>query len=133
MEKLIYAEAAHLRIERQLKKLNDYESDCVHSLKEALANAEEEKLTDTLLKEWDEFHSQILQISGIAKDFITKNGVSNPSSEITEHITGVKLPLLQLPKFSGNVLEWPAFHDASIASVDLYKKLSNVQKFTHPR
>ena len=98
MEKLINAEAAPSRIERQLKKLNDYESDCVHSLEEVLANVEEEKLTDKLLKEWDEFHSQILRISGIVEDFIAKNGVNASSSEITEHITGVKLPLLQLPK-----------------------------------
>ena len=47
----------------------------------------------------------------MAEDFIAKNDVNASSSEITEHITGVKLPLLQLPKFSGNVLEWPAFHD----------------------
>ena len=133
MEKLINAEAAPSRIERQLKKLNDYETGCVHSLEEALANVEEEKLTDELLKEWDEFHSQILLISGIAQDFIAKNGVNVSSSEITEHITGVKLPLLQLPKFSGNVLEWPAFHDVFVASVDSHKKLSNVQKFTHLR
>ena len=106
-------------------------SDCVHSLEEALANVEEEKLTDELLKAWDQFHSQILRISGFAEDFIAKNGVNASSSEITEHITGVKLPLLQL--FSGNVLEWPAFHDAFVASVDSHKKLSNVQKFTHLR
>ena len=31
VEKIINAEAAPLRIERQFKKLNDYESDCVHS------------------------------------------------------------------------------------------------------
>ena len=55
LEKLINAEAAPSRIERQLKKLNGYESDCVHSLQEALANVKEEKLTDDLLKEWDEF------------------------------------------------------------------------------
>jgi len=104
------AEAAPSRIERQLKKLNDYESDCVH-LEEVLANVEEEKLMDKLLKEWDEFHSQILQISLMAEDFIAQNGISASSSEITEHITDVKLPLLQLPKFSGNMLEWPAYHD----------------------
>ena len=133
LEKLINAEAAPSRIERQLKKLNGYESDCVHSLEEALENVKEEKLTDDLLKEWDEFHSQILRISGIPEDFIAKNGVNTSSSEITEHVAGVKLPLLQLPKFSGNVLEWPAFHDAFVASVDSHKKLSNVQKFTHLR
>ena len=127
LEKLMNAGAAPSRIERQLKKLNDYESDCVHSLEEVLANVEEEKLTDELLKEWDEFHSQILRISGMAEDFIANNGVNASSSEITEHITDVKLPLLQLPKFSGNVLEWPAFHDAFVASVDSHKKLSNVQ------
>ena len=115
LEKLINAEAAPSRIECQLKKLNDYESDCVHSLEEVLANVEGEKLTDKLLKEWDEFHSQILRISGIAEDFIAKNGVNASSSEIMEHITDVKLPLLQLPKFSGNVLEWPAFHDTFVA------------------
>ena len=105
LEKLINAEDAPCwRIELQLKRLNDYESDCVNSLVEAFANVEEEKLTDELLKEWDEFHSQILRISGIAEDFIAKNGVNASSSEITEHITSVKLPLLQLPMFS-DVLE----------------------------
>ena len=48
------AEAAPSRIERHLKKLNDYEFDCVHSLEEAL--------TEEPLKEWDEFHSQIFGI-----------------------------------------------------------------------
>ena len=72
LEKLINAEAAPSRINCQLKKLNDYESDCVHSLEEALANVEEEKLMDELLNEWDQFHSQILQISGFAEDFIAK-------------------------------------------------------------
>ena len=133
LEKLMNAGTAPLRIERQLRKLNDFESDCVHSLEEVLARVEEEKLTDELLKEWDEFRSQILLISRMAEDFIVKNDVSASSSEITEHITGVKLPLLQLPKFSGNVLEWPAFHDVFVASADSHKKLSNVQKFTHLR
>ena len=130
------AEAAPARIERQLKKLNEYESDCIHSVEEVLSSVEEEKLTEEVLNEWDDFHSQILRISGRAEDFIAKNGVNTQctaSSEFTEHITGVKLPLLQLPKFSGNVLEWPAFHDAFIALVDSHKKLSNVQKFTHLR
>ena len=62
MEKLINAEAAPSRIERHLKKLNDYEFDSVHSLEEALMKVEEEKLTEEPLKEWDEFHSQIFGI-----------------------------------------------------------------------
>ena len=104
------AEAAPARIERQLKKLNELESDCIHSVEEVLSSVEEEKLTEEVLNEWDDFHSQILRISGRAEDFIAKNGVNiqcTGSSEFTEDITGVKLPLSQLPKFSGNVLEWP--------------------------
>ena len=103
------AEAAPARIERQLKKLNEYESDCIHSVEEGLASVED-KLTEEVLNEWDDFHSQILRISGRAEDFIAKNGVNRQctaSSEFTEDITGVKLPLSQLRKFSGNVLEWP--------------------------
>ena len=49
-EKLLYAEAAPSRIERQLKKLNGCESDCVLSLEEALANVEEEKLMNFIHK-----------------------------------------------------------------------------------
>ena len=118
LQKLMNAGATPSRIKRQLKKLNDYESDCFQSLElEVLANVEEEKLTDELLEEWDEFHSQILRISGMDEDFIAKNGANVSSSEIIRHITGVKLALLQLPKFSGNVLECPAFHDAFVALV----------------
>ena len=60
----------------------------------------------------------------MSDDFIAKN------SEITEILTGVKLRLLDLPKFSGNVLEWSAFHNAFVSVVN---KLSNIQKFTHLR
>jgi len=75
LEKLMNAGAAPLRIERQLRKLNSYKSDCAHTLQEVLASVEEEKLTDELLKEWDKFQLQILLISGMAEDFIAKNGI----------------------------------------------------------
>ena len=42
----------------------------------------EEKFMDEFLKELDEFHSQILWISGTAKDFIAKNGVNALLSDI---------------------------------------------------
>lgn len=50
-----------------------------------------------------------------------------------EYIIGVKLFLLQLLKFLGNVLEWLVFYDVFVVLVDLYKKLSNVQKFMYLR
>lgn len=40
------AEATPSRIERQLKTLNEYESDSVHSVDEVLANVEDEKITE---------------------------------------------------------------------------------------
>lgn len=54
-----------------------------------MASVEEEKLMDELLKEWDQFGSEVLLISGMANDFIAKNGINASSTEITEHITGV--------------------------------------------
>ena len=133
LEKLFHAEAAPTRIESQSKRLSKYETDCLHSVDEILANLEEDSLIEETLKDWDEFHSGILRISGRAEEFIAQSRAKYSSSEYSENITGVKLPLLQLPKFSGNVLEWSAFYDAFLASVDSHKRLSNVQKFTHLR
>ena len=133
LEKLLHAEAAPTRIESQLKRLSKYETDCLHSVEEILASVEEDSLIEETLKDWDKFHSGILRISGRAEEFIVQSGAKYSSSEYSENITGVKLPLLQLPKFSGNVLEWSAFYDAFLASVDPHKRLSNVQKFTHLR
>ena len=106
MEKLLHAESAPSRVESQLKRLSQYETDCSRSVEEILANVEEDSLIDETLKEWGEFHSRILRISGRAMEFIAKKaekGMKQSSREYPENITGVKLPLLQLPKFSGNV------------------------------
>ena len=64
LEKLLHAEAAPTRIESQLKRLSKYETDCLHSVEEILANVEDDSLIEETLKDWDEFHSGILRISG---------------------------------------------------------------------
>ena len=133
LKKLLHAEAGPTRIESQLKRLSKYETDCLHSVEEILANVEEDSLIEETLKYWDEFHSGILRISGRAEEFIAQSRAKYSSSEYSENITGVKLPLLQLPMFSGNVLEWSVFYNAFLALVDSHKRLSNVQKFTHLR
>ena len=76
-----------------------------------MASVEESKLTDELLKECDEFHLQLLRISGIAEDFIAKYGVNALSSEITEHMTALLCFQVMCCR------EWPAFHDVFVASV----------------
>ena len=63
LEKLLHAEATPTRIENQLKRLSKYETDCLHSVEEILANVEEDSLIKETLKDWDEFHSGILRIS----------------------------------------------------------------------
>ena len=60
LEKLLHAESAPSRVESQLKRLSQYETDCLRSVKEILANVEEGSLIEETLKEWDEFHSGIL-------------------------------------------------------------------------
>ena len=62
LEKLLHAEAAPTRIERQLKRLSKYETDCLHSVEEILANVEEDSLIEEALKDWDKFHSGIRRI-----------------------------------------------------------------------
>ena len=42
LQKSIDSEAIPSRVERQFKRLNDYESDCVRSIEELLANVEQE-------------------------------------------------------------------------------------------
>ena len=55
-EKLLHAEGAPLRVESQLKRLSQYETDCLRSAEEILASVEEDSLIEETLKEWDEFH-----------------------------------------------------------------------------
>lgn len=44
--KLLHAEAASTRIESQLKRLSKYETDCLRSVEEILANVEEDSLIE---------------------------------------------------------------------------------------
>jgi len=51
LKKSIDSEATPLRVERQLKRLNDYESDCVCSIGELLADVEQDDLIKEVLEE----------------------------------------------------------------------------------
>ena len=134
LKKSLASKAIPSRVERQVKRLNNYESDCVRSVAELLTNVVEEDLVQRVLEEWDEFRSEITPILEKADEYLEAKAASSTTNDLAnENITGVKLLLLQLPRFSGNVLEWSGFYDAFIASVDSHKKLSNVQKFTHLR
>ena len=47
--------------------------------------------------------------------------------------SSLRLPRLDLPKFSGDVLEWPNFWESFQASVDNKPELTDVSKFTYLR
>jgi len=53
LKKSIDSEATPLRVERQLKMLNDYESDCVCSTGELQADVEQDDLIKEVLEEGD--------------------------------------------------------------------------------
>ena len=60
---------------------------------------------------------------------------SQPSAQgtITTHSAKVNLPKLQIPKFSGDVMQWTEFFDIFKSSVHNHQGLSDVQKFTYLR
>ena len=55
---------------------------------------------------------------------------SDSISQGTSNVQGVKLPKLELPKFSGVVTEWPAFWEKFEAIVD-ESDIPTVSKFTY--
>ena len=52
-------------------------------------------------------------------------------SASTPASTSVKLPSLEIPKYSGDVLQWTEFHDLFMSAVHSHKQLSDVQKLTY--
>ena len=67
-----------------------------------------------------------------AKKIINKKSPLPTSTvEATKPEPRVKLPELQLPKFKGDILEFPRFWDLFTNTVDKDPKLSEVQKFTY--
>ena len=45
----------------------------------------------------------------------------------------VKLSLIYIPKFSGELLEWPTFFDSFKAAIDTSSDLHDIKKFTYLR
>ena len=69
-----------------MKRLNDYESDCVRSIEELLADVEQEDLIKEVLDEWDEFRSDIALMSEKADDYLYTKAASSPTNDsVTEN------------------------------------------------
>ena len=93
-----------------MKRLNDYESDCVRSIEELLVDVEQEDLIKEVLDKWDEFRSDIALMSEKADDYLSTKAASSPTNDsVMENIIGVKLPLLQLQGFRETCLNGRCF------------------------
>lgn len=74
------------------------------------------------IEKWEDVRAQIVQAEDQAELYIGRN--TNVSQYKAQ---SVKFPSLELPKFSGKILEWPAFNDAFYAAVGSNPNLSDVK------
>ena len=58
---------------------------------------------------------------------------SDMSAGVSSQRKTVKLPSIEIPKFSGELTEWPTFLDLFEAVIDTCSDLDDVQKFTYLR
>lgn len=103
---------------------------------------------DAEFLERENFENDFYSILSIAKKFITTlndknnsdtNSPSNHSTNTDNHInsdsntqndpSGIKLPLINLPTFSGESRDWLQFQDAFEGLIINNSKIANVQKF----
>ena len=56
---------------------------------------------------------------------------SNYNANISHHSPSVKLPILDLPKFSGEILNWLSFSDLFKALIDNNVNLTNVERLQY--
>ena len=114
-------------IEELLDTLNKRFSK-VENLHDELSELiESEEEMEAISEEIEQYLSRVQDVKVKAKKKIGKKSVV-PS---TAHAHQVKLPDIRLPKFGGDVLEWPRFWDLFTATIDEDQKLSDVHKFTY--
>lgn len=58
---------------------------------------------------------------------------SQPVAPAIAHVTGVKLPTIELPKFDGDLNEWLTFHDSFSSLIHSSPEIPCVQKFQYLR
>ena len=64
--------------------------------------------------------------------YLSKVHVSNDSRPKISSIN-CKLPKIEIPKFSGDILAWQGFYDSFSSTIDRNEHISNVEKFTYLR
>ncbi|XP_058465493.1 uncharacterized protein LOC131439026 [Malaya genurostris] len=106
-----------------------------------LADSEEGAAGERYVKDRVEFQNKFFTLKGFLVSKLRDNPEHNgafPASQLLEStITPthphVKLPLISLPKFSGNVEEWLAFRDLFVSLIHFSSDLPDIEKFHYLR
>lgn len=86
-------------------------------------------------KEFDDFSKAYFEAAGIAEEYIAnvtskeKFAVEKPSSINSQHENTVKLPVIDLPTFSGDYTQWVQFQDTFKVLINSNSALNNIQRF----
>ncbi|XP_074657129.1 uncharacterized protein LOC141910297 [Tubulanus polymorphus] len=109
----------------------DYFDNCRDSQKRALQKGA--ALSEFVSAGDDELNDKLTDINFLEfafNELLSKNR-SDSNNAATHQRSRISLPKLQLPKFSGDILEWSPFWDLFESTVDNQHSLSDVEKFGH--
>ncbi|XP_055542853.1 uncharacterized protein LOC129728437 [Wyeomyia smithii] len=126
----------------RLEKLEPLWEKINEAISEAeLVDSEEGAVGERYVKDRVEFQNKFY----ILKGFLVSKLLDNPEQNAALHTSQVlestlapphphvKLPLISLPKFSGNVEEWLAFRDLFVSLIHFSTELPDIEKFHYLR
>ena len=117
-------------VEQKFQKIHELNSE----VESSIDDAELEKFSEEAMEKEIELKTRIKRL----RNFIdSKNENSSKKTEITTKTvsakSNVKLPKLEIAKFSGEYIKWQTFKDSFDVAVHSCKSLSNVEKFNYLR
>ena len=134
----------HVVIDKAESDKFEYQ-DALEELNKRLDNLEQAQAQVESLTELDDLEQEIASVANIFSEARILRTIANrklskfqdesesdhqSSSSAKGYISNIKLPKLELPKFHGNVSEWPSWWDQFQATIDT-SNLPTVTKMTY--
>jgi predicted house-cleaning noncanonical NTP pyrophosphatase (MazG superfamily) len=122
---------------RHLHKIEDMKSrlqELHNELKEDMKEWQDDEQEEEYMK-MEDYTGLLLDTIGIIKDAITEKEMAHKHDSMEPPMTvrpSARLPKIELPHFSGNVLEWQGFYDCFVATVHK-STISDVEKLVYLR
>ncbi|XP_055633098.1 uncharacterized protein LOC129773509 [Toxorhynchites rutilus septentrionalis] len=137
------ANEQHQELTSRLEKLEPLWEKINESMTETeLTDTEADEAGEKYVKERADFQNKFFTLKGFLLSKLWENPdqnaamrspqVSQSSSTTTSH-PHVKLPLISLPKFSGDVGDWLTFRDLFLFLIHLSNELPEIEKFHYLR